>query len=116
MDGEPVVPIPGRPRPAARGYQFIDYIFWLIYTLLFVRLLLVFVDARTWVGFVQFINTITNPLYAPFRGITSSPSVNADGTGNVIATPILIAIVAYALLHLAIHKFLVMMAYRRTRV
>lgn len=116
MDEEPVIPIPGRPRPAARGYQFIDYIFWLIYTLLFVRLLLVFVDARTMTGFVRFINGVTEPLYAPFRGITSSPSVNADGSGNVIATPILIAIVAYALLHLAIHKLLVMIAYRRSRV
>lgn len=114
MDDEVVVPIPGRPRPAARGYQLIDYIFWLIYTLLFIRLLLVFIDARSYVGFVRFITAVTNPFYAPFRGIVASPSV--DGTGNVIAVPILIAIVVYALLHLAIHKLLVMIAYRRTQV
>ena len=115
MADEPVVPIPGRPRPTARGYQFIDYIFWVIYTLLLVRLLLVFLDARSWVGFMRFITAVTDPFYAPFRGIVASPS--ADGTGgNVIAVPIMIAIVAYALLHLAIHKFLLMLAYRRTRV
>ncbi|MES2305666.1 MAG: hypothetical protein V4558_09165 [Gemmatimonadota bacterium] len=114
MDDEVVVAIPGRSRPAARGYQFIDYIFWLIYTLLLIRLLLVFMDARTWVGFVRFINTVTDPFYAPFKGIVASPTV--EGTTSVVAVPILIAIVAYALLHLAIHKFLVMLAYRRVGV
>lgn len=114
MDEEVVVPIPGRPRPVSRGSQFIDYLFWLLYTLLFIRLLLVFVDARTWTGFVRFITAVTDPFYAPFRGIVGSPAL-ADG-GPTIAIPILIALVVYALLHLAIHKLLQVIAYRQTVV
>ncbi len=114
MDEEHVVAIPGRPRPTSRGSQFLDYFFWLLYTLLFVRLLLVFVDARTWTGFVRFITAVTDPFYAPFRGIVGSPAV--DGSNNVVAVPIMIAIVVYALLHLAIHKLLQVIAYRQTVV
>ena len=108
-----VVSIPGRPRGLARLSQFIDYAFWLLYTLLLIRLLLVFFDASSWAGFVRFIRAATDPFYAPFRGIVPSQSV--DG-GFTLAIPILIAMVVYGLLHLAIHKLLRVMAYRRTTV
>ncbi|MEP6591424.1 MAG: hypothetical protein ABJC19_09600 [Gemmatimonadota bacterium] len=114
MDDEIVVPIPGRPRPTSRTSQFINYAFWLLYSLLFIRLLLVFVDASTWTGFVRFINTVTDPFYAPFKGIVASQAI--EGTNNVVAVPILIAIVVYALLQLAIHKLLRMFAYRQIEV
>lgn len=108
-----VVPIPGRPRGLARLSQFIDYAFWLLYTLLVIRLLLVFFDASSWAGFVRFIRVLTDPFYAPFRGIV--PSQTVDG-GFTLAMPILIAMVVYGLLHLAIHKLLRVVAYRRTAV
>jgi len=108
-----VVSIPGRPRGLARLCQFIDYAFWLLYTLLFIRLLLVFFDASSWAGFVRGIHVLTDPFYAPFRGIV--PSQTVDG-GFTLAIPILIAMVAYGLLHLAIHKLLRLIAYRRTAV
>ena len=114
MDDEIVVPIPGRPRPTSRTSQFINYAFWLLYSLLFIRLLLVFVEARSWTGVVRFINTVTDPFYAPFKGIVASQAV--EGTNNVVAVPILIAIVVYALLHLAIHKLLRVIAYRQIEV
>ena len=97
----------------ARLSQFIDFIFWLLYSLLVIRLLLVFFSANSWASFVRFVDTITNPFYAPFRGIVASQTVAGSFT---LAVPLLVAIVVYALLHLAINKLLRMMAYRRTAV
>ncbi|MGH7584423.1 MAG: YggT family protein [Gemmatimonadales bacterium] len=105
--------IPYRPRALGRVSQFIDYAFWLLYSLLFIRLLLVFFHAASWAGFVRFIDTITNPFYAPFRGIVASQELQG---GFTLAIPILIALVAYAILHLAINKLLRVIAYRRTTV
>lgn len=107
------VPIPGRPRGLARLSQFIDYAFWLLYSLLFIRLLLVFVAASSQAGFVRFIRDITDPFFAPFRGIVANQTVEG---GFTLAIPILIAIVVYGLLHLAINKLLRVIAYRRTAV
>jgi uncharacterized protein YggT (Ycf19 family) len=59
----------------ARLSQFIDYIFWLLYSLLIIRLILVFFSANSWTGFVRFVDTLTNPFYAPFRGIVASQTV-----------------------------------------
>jgi uncharacterized protein YggT (Ycf19 family) len=114
MNEPAVVPIGSRPRPVSRGAQIINYVFWVLYSLLLIRLLLVFVDARTWTGFVRFINIITDPFYAPFRGIVPSPELGE--TGLVLAVPILVAMLAYGLLHLAILKLLQMVAYRQTAV
>lgn len=108
-----VVPVDHRRPVAARVSQFIDYLFWLLYTLLIVRLLLVFFHASTATGFVQFIDRVTNPFYAPFSGITASPTVEG---GFTLAIPILVALVVYGLLHLAINKLLRVFAYRRTTV
>ena len=108
-----VVAVSDRPRGLGRVSQFIDYLFWLLYSLLFIRLLLVFFHASTSTGFVQFIDRITNPFYSPFRGIVASQEIEG---GFTLAIPILVAIVVYALLHLAINKLMRVMAYRRTVV
>jgi len=99
-----------RPSAVARISQFVDYLFWLLYTLLFIRLLLVFFHANSLAGFTQFINNVTSPFYAPFSGIVASPTVEG---GFTLAIPILIAMLVYGLLHLAINKLLRVMAYRR---
>jgi uncharacterized protein YggT (Ycf19 family) len=106
-----VVPIPGRPRGLARLSQLIDYLFWLLYSLLLIRLLLVFFSANSWAGFVRFVDALTNPFYAPFRGIVANQSVEG---GYTLAVPVLIAIVVYGLLHLAINKLLRVIGYRKT--
>jgi len=64
-------------------------------------------------GFVQFIRTVTGPFYAMFRGIVQSPTVEG---GNTFAMPVVIAIVAYMLLHLAIKGFFRVIAQRRTEI
>ncbi|MBC7797470.1 MAG: YggT family protein [Pyrinomonadaceae bacterium] len=102
-----------RGRTMARISQIVDYAFYLIYALFAIRLVLALVAARSNNGFVQFINAVTNPLYAPFRGITNSP---ATAEGYTLALPIIIALIAYALLHLAINGLLRLVAQRKTEI
>jgi uncharacterized protein YggT (Ycf19 family) len=102
-----------RSRGIARISQVVDYIFYVVYALLALRLILALLAARRSAGFVQFIHSITDPLYAPFRGIVGSPSI--DG-GFTLALPIIIAIVVYALLHAGINGLLRLFAHRKTEI
>lgn len=102
-----------RGRTAARVSQVVDYIFFLIYGLLTIRLLLELFAARNSAGFVQFIKSATGIFYAPFQGIVASPRT---AEGFTLALPIIIAIVAYMLLHLAINGILRMVAHRKTEI
>lgn len=102
-----------RGRGAARVSQVIDYIFYVIYALLGMRFLLALMAARSTAGFVQFIVTVTNPFYLPFKGIVASPSTDQ---GHTLMMPIIIAIIAYVLLHLAINGLLRMLAHRKTEI
>ena len=102
-----------RGRGAARVSQVVDYIFYVIYGLLGMRFLLALLAARSTAGFVQFIVTVTNPFYAPFRGIVASPSTDQ---GHTLLLPVVVAIIAYVLLHLAINGLLRMLAHRKTAI
>jgi uncharacterized membrane protein len=102
-----------RGRGAARVSQIVDYIFFVIYALLGMRFLLALMAAHSTAGFVQFIVTVTNPFYAPFRGIVDSPRTDQ---GHTLLLPVVIALVAYLLLHLAINGLLRMLAHRKTQI
>lgn len=99
-----------RARSLARLSQVIDYVFYIVYTLLAIRLVLALIAARSSNGFVQLIRTVTDPFYSLFRGIVDSPTV-----GNLtLVWPIAIAIIVYALLHLGINGLLRLIAHRKT--
>lgn len=102
----------GRARVFARISQVIDYLFSILYGLLVIRLILVFVAARSGNDFVQLIQTMTNPFFAMFRGIVASPSAG----GFTLAVPIVIALVVYGLLHGAINGFLRLIVHRKSTV
>ncbi|HLM03059.1 MAG TPA: YggT family protein [Pyrinomonadaceae bacterium] len=102
-----------RGRTLARVSQVVDYIFYVIYSLLAIRLLLALFAARESAGFVQFIKSVTDPFYAPFRGIV--PSLRTE-EGFTLALPIVIALVVYALLHLGINGLLRIFAHRKTAI
>jgi ABC-type multidrug transport system fused ATPase/permease subunit len=102
-----------RGRGLARVSQIVDYIFWVIYALLGMRFLLALLAARSSAGFVQFIVTVSNPFYAPFRGIVASPSTDS---GHTLLLPIIVAIISYALAHLLINGLLRMLAHRKTQI
>jgi hypothetical protein len=102
-----------RARGLARISQVVDYIFYVIYALLGMRFLLALLAARSSAGFVQFIVAVSNPFYAPFRGIVASPRTDQ---GHTLLLPIVVAIVAYILLHLGISALLRMFAHRKTQI
>lgn len=101
-----------RGRFFARVSQVVDYIFFLIYGILTIRLLLELFNARESAGFVQFIKSISNPFYAPFRGIVAEPSKD----GFTLALSVVIALVVYMLLHLAVNGLLRIFVHRKTSV
>jgi uncharacterized protein YggT (Ycf19 family) len=103
----------GRGRAAARGSQFLDYAFYVLYSLLGIRLVLSLIAAQSSNGFVRLIRAVTAPFYAPFSGIVPSPT--AEG-GYTLVGPILIALAVYMLLHLAINGALRMVAQRKTEI
>lgn len=103
----------GRARGLARVSQIIDYLFFLLYALLGLRFLLALLAANNNTGFVQFVVTVTDPFYAPFRNIVASPSA---GGGHTLKLPLLVAFIAYLLLHLAINGMLRLLAHRKTAI
>ncbi len=103
----------GRARVVARISQIVDYIFFLVYGLLTVRLLLELFAARESAGFFQLVKNVTDPFYSPFRGLVPSPTT---AEGFTLALPIIVAIVVYMLVHLAINGLLRMFAHRKTEV
>jgi uncharacterized protein YggT (Ycf19 family) len=102
-----------RERGLARLSQYVDYLFYVLYGLLLIRLSLALIGANSSTGFVQLIRTMTDPFYGMFRGIVSSP-VAADG--STLALPIVIALIAYMMLHLAVKGFLRLVVHRRTEI
>jgi hypothetical protein len=102
-----------RGRFAARVSQVVDYIFFVIYGLLTIRLLLELFAARESAGFFKFIKSATGLFYAPFAGLVPSPSTPE---GFTLALPIIVAIVVYMLLHLAINGILRILAHRKTAI
>ena len=102
-----------RGRFFARISQIVDYIFFVIYGILAIRLLLALFAANNNAGFVKFIKNITDPFYAPFKGIV--PSLSAEG-GFTLALPIIVAIIVYMMIHLAINGLLRLFVHRKTTI
>jgi len=102
-----------RGRFAARVSQVVDYVFFLIYGLLGLRLLLELMAARENNAFFRFVEGITDPIYAPFRGLVRTVSTPE---GFSLEFPIIVAIVVYALLHLAINGILRIIAHRKVEI
>jgi uncharacterized membrane protein len=102
-----------RSRGVARVSQVVDYIFYVIYALLGMRFLLALMAARSTAGFVQFIVAVSNPFYAPFRGIVASPRTDQ---GHTLLLPVVVAIISYVLLHLLLNGLLRMLAHRKTEI
>jgi uncharacterized protein YggT (Ycf19 family) len=94
-----------RSYVVSRVIMGVDYLFYLLYGLLGVRFVLALVGASEQAGFVQFINGVTQTFYSPFAGIVARPAMN----GGVLDFPILIALLAYALLHMAVRGLLRLM-------
>jgi hypothetical protein len=97
---------PSRILFIARIARVIDYLFGILYSLFVVRFALEFFDARPGAGFVQFIRSLTEFFYAPFRGIFATSTVD----GAHVVWPLVVALLAYMLLHAAIRGLLGLLA------
>jgi uncharacterized protein YggT (Ycf19 family) len=95
-----------RTYVVGRVTQGVDYLFYLLYGLLGIRFVLALLGASGQAAFVQFVNGLTQPFYGPFAGIVARPAVN----GGVLDFPLLIAVLAYALLHMAVRGLLRLVA------
>jgi hypothetical protein len=102
----------GPSRVAVAVGQVVGFAFLIVYTLLGIRLVLELVAARP-AGFTLWIQRVTDPLYAPFSGIL--PNIVFEG-GYTLVTPLVVALIAYGLLHWAIRRLLRTIAYRPTTV
>jgi uncharacterized protein YggT (Ycf19 family) len=101
-----------RRHIVGRVTQGVDYVFYLLYGLLGMRFILALLGASPTAGFVGFINGLTEPFYAPFAGIVARPSVN----GGFLDFPLIIAVLAYMLLHVAIRGLIRLFASERRSV
>jgi uncharacterized protein YggT (Ycf19 family) len=96
----------GRVAFVARVAQVVDFLFGVLYTAFLVRLALEFFGARPAAGFVQFIRSVTDYFYGPFRGIFATTTIE----GGHIVWPLVVALLAYILLHAVIRGLLGLIA------
>lgn len=80
-----------------------DFLFYLAYTGLGLRVVLVFLHARPDAVFARWVETATEPLHAPFRGIL--PNVTLGGRFT-IALSAIFAIAVLLLLHLLVRTLI----------
>lgn len=80
------------------GLRVVDWAFYTLYALLGLRFLLALLAANEEAGFTQLVYGITAPFLVPFEGIVARPALD----GSVVDFPVLLAIVAYIVLHLAV--------------
>jgi uncharacterized protein YggT (Ycf19 family) len=84
-----------RARSTLRVSQFVDYAFYLAYGLIGLEIALELLGARQGNAFKRFLDTVTWPLLAPFRGLMPDPAV---GSFQLMLSYI-VALVVYFLLH-----------------
>lgn len=100
-----------RARTASRVSQVIDYAFFLVYSLIGLEIALEALGARQSSGFKKFLDAVTMPLLAPFRGLLPDPAVGS----LQLMLSYLAALAVYAILHQAIKRLLRMFTERQAR-
>lgn len=75
--------------------RILDFGFGLLYSVLAIRALLDFFRAAKGAGFYELIRSLSDPFYAPFRGLFGATSLD----GHPVVWPLLVAIFAYMVLH-----------------
>jgi uncharacterized protein YggT (Ycf19 family) len=101
-----------RGRAAARVSQVVDYVFYLIYSLIGLEIILELLGARETNAFKSFIDTLTAPLLLPFN--TLMPDLTRGRFQLKVSY--LVALFVYVLLHMAVTGLLRLLAHRKTVV
>lgn len=98
-------------RVLARLSQAIDFGFCVVYALLGLRFLLALVAAHN-APFVRVLLAITNPLYAPFRGVMGIWTIG----GVAIVPSLVVAAIVYMMVHITVHQLLHFIARPRATI
>jgi uncharacterized protein YggT (Ycf19 family) len=88
--------------PGAFVVRIVDFLFGLLTLVLLVRFALELIDGSANTAFGEFIGSISDPFLLPFRGIVGATTI---GAGHHVVWSIVVAVIAYALLHTVIHGF-----------
>jgi uncharacterized protein YggT (Ycf19 family) len=97
-----------RARRVARAEQVLDYIFFLVYSLVGLQIGLELLGARQSSPFKQALDFVTTPLLGPFRGLMPDPAL---GSLQLMLSYVA-ALVVYVLLHRALDRLLRVLAKR----
>jgi uncharacterized protein YggT (Ycf19 family) len=101
-----------RARELARVSQVVDYVFFLVYSLAGLEIALELIGARQHNPFKRFLDAVSAPFLAPFRGLMPDPAL---GSFQLMLSYI-VALVVYALLHSAVRRLLRLFAQRQARI
>ena len=101
-----------RAKFVANISQVADYVFFLIYGIIGLEIALDLLGARQSNAFKQFLDLLSAPVLAPFRGLMSDPSI---GRFRLMISYVVAALV-YALLHAAVNGLLRLFVHRKTEV
>lgn len=101
-----------RGKAVARISQVVDYLFYLIYGIIGLEIALELMGARESAGFKKFVDGLSSPLLAPFRGLMPAPGVGAFR----LMLSYIVALVVYLLLHLAVNGLLRLFVHKKTEV
>ena len=101
-----------RAKVMARISQVVNYIFYVLYGVIGLQIILDLLGARERNPFKQFLNTVTAPFLAPFKGLFADPSI---GSMQLMVSYI-IGLFVYFLIHLAVRGLLRLLAYKRATV
>jgi uncharacterized protein YggT (Ycf19 family) len=82
----------------SRGVRLLDYVFFLIYAVVGLRIVLELLGAREGSGFKQLLDSMSDPLLLPFKGLMPDPGI---GPFHLMLSYV-VGLIVYALLHLAI--------------
>jgi len=102
----------GRGKVVATISQVVDYLFYLIYGIIGLEIVLDLLGARQSNAFKQFLDVLSAPVLAPFRGLLSDPSI---GRFRLMISYVVAALV-YALFHAAVNGLLRLFVHRKTKV
>lgn len=95
-----------RAASVSRVAQVIDYVFFLVFSLIGLEIVLELLGARQSSGFKQFLDAVTAPLVQPFAGLLPNPSFRS---AQLMLTHVA-ALVVYAILHQAIRRLVRILA------
>jgi uncharacterized protein YggT (Ycf19 family) len=101
-----------RGQAAARASQIVDYVFYLVYGIIGLEIVLDLIGARQSAGFKQFIDAIAAPFLAPFKGLMPAPGI---GSFRLMLS-FIVALIVYALLHMAVNGLFRLMVHRKTAI